>query len=65
MQNLDSMPTPHLTVTVNTTMTREATQPQMSEVLVIGTDGQGPEVTDELEEAHTRTSKEWKSESVA
>ena len=46
-------------------MTREATQPQMSEVLVIGTDGQGPEVTDELEEAHTRTSKEWKSESVA
>ena len=59
------MPTPHLAVTVNTTMTREATQPQTSEVLVIGSGVQGPEVTDELEEANTRTSKEWKSESVA
>ena len=63
MRNLDSLPTPHLEVTVNTTMTSEGTQRQRSEVLVIGPDGQGPGRTDEVEEADMRTSKEWKSDS--
>lgn len=67
MRNLDSLPTPHLEVTVNMTMTSEGTQHQRSEVLVIGPDGQGPGRTDEVEESDMRTSKEcdWESGSIA
>lgn len=67
LQHLDSVPTPHLEVTVNTIVTSEDsdTQHQMSEVLITDPDGQGLDRTDEVEEADMRTNKEWKSESIA
>ena len=65
LQHLDSVPTPHLEVTVNTIVTNEDTQHQMSEVLITDPDGQGLDRTDEVEEADMRTNKEWKYEPIA
>ncbi|KAI1781837.1 hypothetical protein LXA43DRAFT_597966, partial [Ganoderma leucocontextum] len=61
-QHLESLPTPHIAVTVNTVMTSERTPHRMSEVLVIDSDRHGAGCGDGVEDASTRTSKEWKAD---
>ncbi|KAI1791468.1 hypothetical protein LXA43DRAFT_430451 [Ganoderma leucocontextum] len=67
-QHLESLPTPHIAVTVNTIMTSERTPHRMSEVLVIDSDGQGLGFGDGVEDSDAstrRTSNEWKADAIA
>ena len=58
MQNIDSLPTPTLSVTVDTVATSMGTSHDTLEISVIGSNGQCPGSGDDEEDASTRIRKE-------